>query len=104
MVHTYNPSTQVAEARGSQVQGQPELHRESLFQQKNKTQQKTIKRIYWLKCLYPPEVAMALAWFDQISDSYFEGCSAFWVLALLSSWLPSISKLIGRVPVIRSIT
>jgi hypothetical protein len=32
VLHTCDPSTQKAEARGSQVQGQLGLHRETLFQ------------------------------------------------------------------------
>jgi hypothetical protein len=39
VVHVCNPNTQEAEARGSQVQGQPELLSETLSQ-KNKTKKK----------------------------------------------------------------
>jgi hypothetical protein len=37
MVHACNPSTQEVEAGGLRVQGQPELHSETLSQKQNKT-------------------------------------------------------------------
>jgi hypothetical protein len=42
VVHTFNPSYQEAEARGSQVQGQPELHSKTLSQKIIMTMEKIL--------------------------------------------------------------
>jgi hypothetical protein len=43
VAHVYNPSTQEAKAEGSQVQGQIELHSETLTQQTKKREFKLCK-------------------------------------------------------------
>jgi hypothetical protein len=48
VVHTYNASTEKAEAGRWRVQGQPGLHSQTLSQKKKKK----VKMVYFLLCIF----------------------------------------------------